>query len=148
MNKSLSPRRRAREVAFQILYSFDSPQKMVPEESDELLQEVEKHFDHFEIIDQARTFARSLVMGVLTQKTMLDETISEFSKNWTIERMSGVDRNLLRMSTLEILQFADIPPSVTIDEALELGKKFGTTETAKFLNGVLDAIAHKKPTQD
>lgn len=89
---------------------------------------------------EVRPFARDLVLGVWRNKEDLDKLIGRASKNWRIERMSRVDRNILRMAVFEVLYMGDIPPKVSIDEAVELGKRFGTEDSGAFVNGVLDSI--------
>jgi len=89
---------------------------------------------------EIRPFARDLVLGVWRNKEDLDKLIGRASKNWRIERMSRVDRNILRIAVFEVLYMGDIPPKVSIDEAVELGKRFGTEDSGAFVNGVLDCI--------
>ena len=79
-------------------------------------------------------------MGVCEQKVSLDELIGRSSRNWRLERMSRLDRCILRLAAFEILFMEDIPPKVSIDEALELGKKFGSENSGSFINGILDNI--------
>jgi len=83
------------------------------------------------------------VVGVWEQKEELDRLIRKASKHWRLERMPIVDRNVLRIALYEVLYLKDIPPKVSIDEAVELGKKFGTDESGAFINGVLDSIYHQ-----
>lgn len=89
---------------------------------------------------EIRPFARDLVLGVWRYREDLDKLIGKASKNWRIERMSRVDRNILRIAVFEVLYMGDIPPKVSIDEAVELGKRFGTEDSGAFVNGVLDCI--------
>jgi len=81
-----------------------------------------------------------LVKGVLSNKTQIDDLINKYAKNWKISRMPVVDRNIMRLATFELLKRLDIPRSVTINEAVEIGKKFGTKDSGPFINGVLDRI--------
>ncbi len=85
-------------------------------------------------------FSRQLVMGVCEKKVSLDELIGRSSRNWRLERMSRLDRCILRIAAFEILFMEDIPPKVSIDEALEIGKKFGSENSGSFINGILDNI--------
>lgn len=89
---------------------------------------------------EIRAFSKELVLGVWENKQDLDRLIRKASKNWRIERMSRVDRNILRVAVFEVLYMGDIPPKVSIDEAVELGKKYGTEDSGAFVNGVLDHI--------
>lgn len=96
--------------------------------------------ENFRPSKAVRAFSRELVRGVLEKREELDGLIKRSSKNWRLERMSPVDRNILRVAVFEILYLQDIPPKVSIDEGVELGKKFGTEESGSFINGILDHI--------
>ena len=85
-------------------------------------------------------FARRLVEGVGKRQDEINALIELHSEHWKMSRMSRVDRNILRMAVLELLEMQDIPCKVTIDEAIELGKKFGTSESGAFINGILDQV--------
>lgn len=87
-----------------------------------------------------RSFSRQLVLGVTENKEELDRLIRGSSKHWRLERMSRVDRTILRLGVFEILFMKDIPPKVSIDEAVDLGKKYGTEDSGAFINGILDNI--------
>jgi len=86
-------------------------------------------------------FAEELVRGVGEHRARIDRVISEKSKNWSLERMSKVDLCILRMAIFELLFRADIPKNVTINEAIEVAKKFGTKDSPAFINGILDEVA-------
>lgn len=139
----MKSRHRAREVAFQILYRFDlelhSSGTSAPT-GETLISELVHHFDHFKVPDELREFACTLVVGTLKTLPELDEAIEKHAAKWKVSRMAMVDRNLLRMALYELRHFPDIPPSVTLDEAVELSKQFGTQDTPAFINGILDAI--------
>ncbi|MFP4472831.1 MAG: transcription antitermination factor NusB [Candidatus Omnitrophota bacterium] len=87
-------------------------------------------------------FTRRLVLGVQQNVASLDEKISQYATNWQLKRMAIIDRNILRLGLYELLYAEDIPPKVSINEAVELAKKFGDLESSKFVNGILDKI-HK-----
>ena len=129
----MSTRHKARELALQILYSMD----MLGDDTDEL-------FDGLgELVSPKQApsnFCRRLVRGVIDHRSDLDRIIEAHSSNWKVYRMSGVDRNILRLAAFEMLYCEDIPAKVSINEAIEMGKKFGTDETGPFVNGVLDAV--------
>ena len=120
-------------MALQILYSMD----MLGDDTDEL-------FDGLgELVSPKQApsnFCRRLVRGVIDHRSDLDRIIEAHSSNWKVYRMSGVDRNILRLAAFEMLYCEDIPAKVSINEAIEMGKKFGTDETGPFVNGVLDAV--------
>jgi N utilization substance protein B len=91
--------------------------------------------------DEVLAFAEGLVLGVARHRERIDQVIDEFSTNWTLERMARVDLALLRLATYELLYCPDIPSSVAINEAIEIGKNYGTRETPAFINGILDKIS-------
>ena len=86
---------------------------------------------------QTLAFARDLVEGVVQQGTRIDAVIAKYALDWTLERMANIDRNVLRLAICELLFMPDIPPSVTVDEAVELAKKYSTAESGRFVNGIL-----------
>jgi transcription antitermination factor NusB len=126
-------RRKGRELAIQILFQME----FNPGDTDEICDLVCENFNPSKSI---RTFSRKLVCGVRENIEYLDRLIRKSSKNWRLERMSKVDKSILRLSTYEILFMKDIPHKVSIDEAVELAKKYGTDESGAFINGVLDNI--------
>jgi transcription antitermination protein NusB len=132
-------RRRSRELAMQALFFMDVNQNI----SNEM---VERFCDCFKPPDRARPFFLELVGGVIGALDKLDTIIERFSKNWRISRMSPVDRNIMRIAAYEIIYCGDIPSKVTINEAIDIGKKFGTEESGAFINGIVDSIriAHEK----
>jgi transcription antitermination factor NusB len=126
-------RRRARELALQVLFHME----FNSEDGNEAFDLVCESFAPPEDI---RAFSRLLVLGVWEKKDELDALIGRSSINWRLERMSRVDKSILRLAAYEILYMKDIPPKVSIDEAVELGKKYGTEDSGAFINGVLDKI--------
>jgi transcription antitermination protein NusB len=134
-------RHQAREVALQILYRFDGGATAGAAASvQQLIDELNQHFDHFNVPEALRPFAAELVAGTLRELVALDELLEKHASNWKVGRMGIVDRNLLRMSIYELRHFSETPASVVIDEAIELAKEFGTSESPAFINGVLDAV--------
>ncbi len=91
-----------------------------------------------------RTFAVELASGVLDNLEELDHELSIQTANWRIERLAAVDRNILRLAAFELLHHPETPPAVVIDEAIELAKRFGAGESARFVNGVLDGLRRRK----
>lgn len=85
-------------------------------------------------------FFKRLVLGVLKNKDDIDTLIEQYSNNWKVRRMACVDRNVLRLAVWELLYCEDIPSKVSINEAIDIGKKFGSTESGAFINGILDSI--------
>ncbi len=105
--------------------------------SDEM---VERFCDCFNPPYSERSFFIELVKGVIKTLSQLDSIIERFSKNWRISRMSPVDRNIMRIAAYEIIFCSDIPSKVSINEAVDIGKKFGTEESGAFINGIIDSI--------
>lgn len=137
-------RHHAREIALQILYRYDvnaTTKEPAPAPTGlALADDLKKHFEHFQVSDGVREFAAELVAGTLQNTGELDLEIEKYANNWKISRMALIDRNLLRMSIFEMTRFKDIPASVTIDEAVELAKQFGTADTSGFVNAILDSF--------
>ena len=96
--------------------------------------------ENFDARESIRDFSKKLVLGVWEKKQTLDKVISEASKNWRIERMALLDKSILRLAAFEIMFIEDIPPKVSLDEAVEIGKKFGSEDSGRYINGVLDNI--------
>jgi N utilization substance protein B len=90
--------------------------------------------------DDARRFAEELVRGCLAQRAQIDERIQHYTEHWELNRMAVVDRNILRLAMHEMLARTDIPPVVSINEAVDIAKKFSTPESGKFVNGILDKV--------
>ena len=129
----MGQRRKARELAIQALFHKEYNTGS-PEEIFDLICE------NFGTSQDTGSFSKELFLGVCENQNKLDKLISQSSKNWRLERMSYVDRSILRLGVFEILFMEDIPPKVSIDEAVELGKKYGTEDSGAFINGVLDNI--------
>jgi len=129
----MGTRRQAREIAMQALFYMDM--------RNDLSVEMLEHFcGNFCPSKKIQPFFLKLVNGVLGAKDELDTLIERFSKNWDLNRMSGVDRNVMRIAVFELLYCDDIPPKVSINEAVDVGKKFGTEESGAFINGIMDSI--------
>ena len=126
-------RTQAREYALQILYQIDV--RKDPE--DKILVDFWKNI---ETEPEVSDFAAKIVIGTIRNKKKSDEMITKYASNWKLSRMAVIDRNVLRMAAYELLFCEDIPPKVSINEAVDLAKKFGDTESGKFVNGILDKI--------
>ena len=128
-------RRQAREYALQILFQIDfTEKKLGRRELDEFWSDKKEN-------REIRKFAEELVKGTLEKLEDIDALIEKLAENWILGRMAAVDRNILRLAAFEILYRKDIPSAVTINEALEIAKKYSSSESAPFLNGVLDRLA-------
>lgn len=130
------PRRKSREFALQILYQLNIL-KQNP------LTAITQFEEHFKSDGEADAFQRHLVLGVLEHCSELDRLIEQYSENWRLDRINLVDRNILRMAIFELLYCDEIPPKVTINEAIDLGKRFGSEDSGSFINGILDRIQHE-----
>jgi len=128
-------RRKAREYALQILFQQDI-------RKDKPTATILKRFwaEH-DVDDEVQAFTEEIIKGTYKHLAAINEKIHACAKNWSIDRMAAVDRNVLRMAVYEILYRNDIPTSVTINEAIEIAKKFGTDDSGSFVNGILDSVA-------
>lgn len=97
--------------------------------------------------DAASPFAAELVSGVQEHRAAVDEVISRYAEDWTIDRMPVVDRSLLRLGIFELLYLPDVPPAVTINEAVELAKKYSTEDSSRFVNGMLSRVAEREASR-
>ncbi|MCA9602787.1 MAG: transcription antitermination factor NusB [Polyangiales bacterium] len=130
----MGSRRKGREAALQVLYELESTEFSAE-------QALKYHFENFAPNHEGEEFARTLVIGCAAELPQIDETIRGVSEHWRLERMSRVDRNILRVATYELLRLEEVPRRVTLNEAVELAKRFGSEGSAGFVNGVLDRIA-------
>ncbi|HBV89064.1 transcription antitermination factor NusB [Desulfosporosinus sp.] len=128
-------RRLARETALQVLFQRDLTKEPVITD-----KEVQRWAEEFVVPEPSRVFAQELVDGTIAHQEEIDQTIASYAQDWTISRMANVDRNVMRLATYEILFRSDIPGRVSLNEAIELAKRFGGEESAKFVNGILDRI--------
>jgi N utilization substance protein B len=133
----MSRRRRAREVVLQVLYQFDLNPDVPHEESDAFVRGRLKGDP--KICD----FAFGLIRGVTIQSDVIDQRLKLTADNWRLTRMAATDRAILRMGAYEIL-FTETPDRVAINEAIELAKRYGTNQSAQFVNGVLDRFMNSK----
>lgn len=129
----MNNRRKSREYALQALYYMDI-RRNASGEAFRLFRRC------FKPSKQVFSFFERLTKGVLVNRPVLDRMIEQFSSNWKISRMACVDRNILRIAVFEMLYCEDIPMKVSINEAIEIGKRFGTEESGAFINGILDSI--------
>lgn len=126
-------RRHARELAMQALYYIDMSHRQ-PKEALSLFRQ------NFSPPKRIEAFFRDLVDGVLQNRDTIDRIIERFSDHWRVSRMAAVDRNVIRIAVYEMLQHPDIPPKVSINEAIDIGKRFGTDDSGPFINGILDGV--------
>jgi N utilization substance protein B len=126
-------RRKAREIALQVLYGLNF-------ENIDVQNALDLFWSNFVAPKTAKEFAAFLVQGTCEHKEELDKLIAGCSDNWSLGRMSKVDINILRLAVFEFLYCEDIPPKVTLNEAVDLGKTFGSENSGSFINGILDAL--------
>lgn len=131
-------RRRARSYALQVLFALDAN----PEEAAQGAVDGYSSLFDLELDPESLQFGARLVDATVSEWETLDAIIERASRNWRLDRMSRVDRNILRMSTCELRRDPDVPTKVILNEAVELAKDFGAEESASFVNGLLDRIAH------
>src|SRR3990167_1167072 len=131
-------RRKSRELALQRLFKEELNPRLLHDENG-IIEESNLSSD-------IRLFYAELVRGVRQKKENIDEMIEKHSNNWRVSRMAKVDLNILRVATYELLYCDEIPPSVTLNEAIEISKKFGSEDSPSFVNGVLDNILKNQQT--
>jgi N utilization substance protein B len=132
----MGARRKGRELAVQVLYQIE----LTGESSAAALR---LFFDRADAGPPAKDFAATLVDGVRIRQAQLDELIAAASEHWRLERLSRVDLSVLRVATYELAHTPAVPTSVVLDEAIEIARRFGTEESAEFVNGILDQIADR-----
>ena len=137
----MGARRRARECALQMLFSYDVTRPSVEELLETFWGELA------EASEEVRGFANELAIGTILNLEEIDERIRIRTEHWRIPRMAVVDRNLLRMAVFEFLHQPNTPRTVAINEALEIARRFSTGESTQFINGILDAIKRDLDTQ-
>ncbi|MEA3286999.1 MAG: transcription antitermination factor NusB [Candidatus Marinimicrobia bacterium] len=129
----MQERRRAREFVVQVSYAHEI-------QDDNLDQTFNLLADNADLTEDLLKFARELVNGIMAHRQEYDELIASKSRNWDLTRIALIDRLILRMALTEFFYFKDIPPKVSISEAIEIAKVFSTDESSSFVNGILDAI--------
>ncbi|MBN1899910.1 transcription antitermination factor NusB [Candidatus Sumerlaeota bacterium] len=138
--KSLGRRRQSRELALQLLYALEITKFSV--------KETIKHYAQFGDMPNKipmGDFTKTLLKEVKEHIQEVDAILREVIANWRLERLSYIDRNILRLAACEIFYFDDIPPKVTINEYIEIAKDFGDDDSPSFINGILDRIARESP---
>jgi len=130
----MGARSTAREAALQMLYGIEATGASVE-------QAIVDYWRETPGDAEGKTYADELVRGVTSELARLDERLRAASKNWRLERMTRVDRNVLRIGAWELVNRLEVPRAVCLDEAVELAKRFGTDESGAFVNGVLDRVA-------
>jgi N utilization substance protein B len=133
----MGTRRRARELALQLLYQFEL--------TDASPEEMQAGFEEWrQASDEVREFADALLRGTLARLDELDEELGRQTTHWRLERLAAVDRNILRLAMYELTYETGTPHAVVIDEAIEIAKKYGTKDSGRFVNGVLDGFVKRR----
>jgi transcription antitermination protein NusB len=130
----MGPRRHGRELAVQALYQIEVTEDASP-------RSLALFLSHFEGGAEAKEFARRLIAGVIEHREEIDRRVAQAAEHWKLDRIAKVDLVILRLATYELLCCTDIPVNVSIDEAIEIAKRFGSADSSTFINGVLDKIA-------
>ena len=128
-------RTKARGLALEFLYRVDITKE-------DATSALEPFWQEHKTAGPIKEFSTRIIQGTLANLAAIDQAISKYAQNWKLKRMAVIDRNILRLSCFELLFSEDIPPKVSINEAVELAKKYGDLESSKFVNGILDKI-HK-----
>ncbi|MEY5024504.1 MAG: utilization substance protein B-like protein [Verrucomicrobiota bacterium] len=160
-------RREGREAAVQFLYQHDQSESQAPQASQDPQDPPTPpapNADFWRLrgaagdmedppapyaptAGKARAFAETLIAGVLAHRADLDETIARIAKNYELHRIAAVDRNILRIALFELLHNPEVPAPVAINEAIEIAKRFGTEESGRFVNGILDKVRAELPPE-
>ncbi|MGB9790425.1 transcription antitermination factor NusB [Thermotoga caldifontis] len=136
----MSRRSRMRELVFKVIFQNEFRNDLIETVLEEVLAK--------EKSDSIRRDVERYVKGIYERLNVIDEKISSCLENWTFDRLSCVDRSVLRLGTYELLYEPDVPVQVTLDEAIELAKKYGTENSGRFVNGVLDRIAKQYVSEE
>ena len=129
----MGKRRSARELALKFLYQTEFNEGAIQEQLDQFWMRLS-------IQDETRSFMKALVESTFLHLAEIDEILKKYSEHWALDRMTVIDRNILRFGVCELLYFSSVPPKVAINEAVEVAKKYGNEESPDFINGVLDRI--------
>jgi N utilization substance protein B len=132
----LRKRRKSREYALQVLFQLNITKQ-------EAIKALSQFQEHFSSDGEADEFLKRLVLGVLEHRQELDRLIEQYSENWRLDRINIIERNILRIALFELLYCEEIPPKVTINEAIDLGKRYGSGDSGGFINGILDRIQNE-----
>ena len=138
----MATRRRGREAALQLLYAVEITHADVE-------AVLASSWAHTLTAERTREFTGALLRGVIASRDEIDALIREWSANWSLERIGLVERNILRFAIYELLFMPEIPPNVTINEAIEVAKRYGADDAPSFINGILDRIKNQvAPSED
>lgn len=131
-------RRKSRELALQFFYGHDFQARSGDEQA--VADEIEEFAASFDTGEKTLPYARQIITGLCAHLRHIDDLLTTHAKNWRLERMTIVDRNVLRIAAWEMLYSEDVPAQVAINEALEIAKRYSTRDAVAFINGILDAL--------
>jgi N utilization substance protein B len=137
----MGKRRKAREYALQILFQMEFTK-------DELSSILPNYWSNQNVSEDIKTYCEWLVRGICEHREEVDQVIQQASKNWRLERMATVDRNVLRIAVYEMLYENNLAPPIIIDEAIEIARKFSGQEASTFINGILDGVYRQLQKSD
>lgn len=132
----MGKRRKSRELVLQVLYQLEIGRQ----DPHQAIAQLREHFSEKEENDD---FSERFVLGVLEHGKEIDRLLEQCSENWRLDRMTVIDRAILRMATFELLYCEEIPPKVALNEAIDLGKRYGSEGSGSFINGILDQILNE-----
>jgi len=130
-------RRKARELALQAMFQSEFTKKPT-------LEQLTLLVENFQVNKKALPYAVAILEGIADHMVEIDQLIAKHAENWRLDRMSPVDRNIIRIAVYELIYCKDVPETVSINEAIEIAKKFSTNDAKSFINGILDAIVKSK----
>ena len=134
----MTRRRQAREIAFRAAYQADVTGDSIDRCLSEIFEDLDPKADA-----EIEGFATSLVRVLALRREEIDATVSRIAKNWSLSRMAATDRSIIRLAAAELLYHSEVPVRVTLDEAIEIAKKYGMETSGAFVNGILDRLAHE-----
>ncbi len=129
----MGKRRSSRELALKFLYQFELNEG-------DLDEQIKLFLERNSSQEDVETFMKELVVSLINKMEEIDEIIQKFSDHWVIDRMTVIDRNILRIGTCELLFIFSTPPKVVINEAIDIAKKYGNEDSPEFINGILDKV--------
>ena len=136
-------RRKSRELALQFLFSYDFQERTASPET--VTKDLEMFCQLFDFSKNSLPYGQELILGICLHLHEIDALLAEHSHNWRVERMSLVDRNILRIAVYELRYSEEAPAQVAINEALEIAKRYSVEESVSFINGILDAVQTALP---
>lgn len=142
-NPGTGQRRKIREIVFKSIFQYDF-HKDFPA----TMEYLERETSFYSLDKESKERAKSYLKGIIEHLDEVDSIITAYLKNWTFDRLASIDRSVLRLGAYELIYVDDVPVEVTLNEAIEISKKYGSREDGKFVNGVLDKIAKERVSEE